>query len=118
MNILKEKVFRFVQVNLEELDGLYDRFTGTALLFVVTSMIRWCQQHGFRLTTVHQWFPEEGENARREANKYPLKKELGEAVKSWRYNIDGEATQQYYKKHSCLSSYIYSFRGNKKQALF
>ena len=51
-------------------------------------MIEWLLQHGVRLTAVHQlieyepgmsfaWFPEEKVNARREADKDPLKKTTG-----------------------------------------
>ena len=51
-------------------------------------MIRYYQQHGFRLIAFHQlveyeqgnplsWFPEEVANARHEVNKYPKKTPAG-----------------------------------------
>ena len=55
-------------------------------------LIEWYLQRGLRLTAVHQlmeykpdmpfsWFPEEVTNARREADKDPLKKQLGNVSK-------------------------------------
>ena len=55
-------------------------------------MIEWYLQHGLRITAVHQlieyepgmpfsWFPEEVANARREADKDPLKKQLCDVTK-------------------------------------
>ena len=57
-----------------------------------TPLIEWYLQHGLRLTPVHQlieyepsrpfsWFPEEVANAKREADKDPLKKQLGNIAK-------------------------------------
>ena len=57
-----------------------------------TPLIKWYLQHGLRLTAVHQlveyepgklfsWFPEEVANVRREADKDPLKKQLGDVAK-------------------------------------
>ena len=57
-------------------------------ILLYTPLIEWYLQHGLRLTAVHQltecepgilfsWFPEEVANARREADKDPLKKKLG-----------------------------------------
>ena len=57
-----------------------------------TPLIEWYLQHGLRLTAVHQliehkpgmsfsWFPEEVANAWREADKDPLKKQLGDVAK-------------------------------------
>ena len=62
----------------------------TILLY--THMIRWYQQHGLRLTAVHQlveykpgkpfsWFPEEVANTRREADKESPKNQLGSVAK-------------------------------------
>ena len=55
-------------------------------------LIEWYLQHGLSLTVVHQlieyepgmpfsWFPEEVANARREVDKDPLKKQLGNVAK-------------------------------------
>ena len=57
-----------------------------------TPLIKWYLQHDLGLTAAHQlvehepgkpfsWFPEEVANARREANKDPLKKQLGDVAK-------------------------------------
>ena len=57
-------------------------------ILLYTPLIKWYLQDALRLTTVHQlveckhdkpfsWFPEEATNARREADKDPLKKQLG-----------------------------------------
>ena len=56
-----------------------------------TPLIEWYLQHGLRLTAVHQlieykpgmsfsWFPEEVANAWCEADKDPLKKQLGDVA--------------------------------------
>ena len=134
--VLKGKVFRFAQVDIELSDELYDKFSEMSPLFIVqeipdrnipkemkickektgrktvkgteklldvmimkakkiflyTPVIEWYLRHGLRLTVVHQlikykpgmpfsWFPEEVANARREADKDPLKKQLGEVAK-------------------------------------
>ena len=61
-------------------------------ILLYTSLVEWYLQHGLRLTAVHQlieyepgmpfsWFPEEVANARREADKDPLKKQLGDVAK-------------------------------------
>ena len=61
-------------------------------IFFFTPLIEWHLQHGVRLTMVHQlieyepgmsfsWFPEEVANARRDADKDPLKKQLGDVAK-------------------------------------
>ena len=61
-------------------------------ILLCTPLIEWYLQHGLRLTAVHQlikykpgmpfsWFPEEVANARREADKDPLKKKLGDVAK-------------------------------------
>ena len=58
-----------------------------------TPLIKWYLHHGLRLTAVHQlieyepgkpfsWFPEEMTNARHEADKDPIKKQLGDITKS------------------------------------
>ena len=57
-------------------------------ILLYTPLIEWYLQHGLRLTAVHQlieyepgkpfsWFPEEVTNARREADKDPIKKTTG-----------------------------------------
>ena len=54
-------------------------------ILLYKSLIKWYLKHGLRLTAIHQlveyepgksfsWFPEEVANARREADKDPLKK--------------------------------------------
>ena len=61
-------------------------------ILLYTPLIEWYLQHGLRLTAVHQlieyepgtpfsWFPEEVANARRDADKDPLKKQLGDVAK-------------------------------------
>ena len=61
-------------------------------ILLYTPLIEWYLKDGLRLTAVHQlieyepgmpfsWFPEEVANARREADKDPLKKQLGEVAK-------------------------------------
>ena len=61
-------------------------------IFFFTPLIEWHLQHGVSLTVVHQlieyepgmslsWFPEEEANARRDADKDPLKKQLGDVTK-------------------------------------
>ena len=61
-------------------------------VLLYTPLIKWYLQHGLRSTAVHQlieyepgmpfsWFPEEVANARREADKDPLKKQLGDVAK-------------------------------------
>ena len=58
------------------------------MILLYTPLIEWSLQQGLRLTAVHQlidyepgmpfsWFSEEVANARREADKDPLKKQLG-----------------------------------------
>ena len=61
-------------------------------ILLYTPMIEWYLQHGLELTAVHQlinyesdmpfsWFPEKVANARREGDKDPLKKQLGDVAK-------------------------------------
>ena len=61
-------------------------------ILLYTALIELYLQHGLRLTSVHQlieyepdmpfsWFPEEEANARREADKDPPKKRLGNVAK-------------------------------------
>ena len=61
-------------------------------ILLYTPLIEWYLRHGLRLTVVHHlieyepgmlfsWFPEEVANVRREANKDPLKKQLGDVAK-------------------------------------
>ena len=61
-------------------------------ILLYTPVIEWYLQHGLRLTAVDKlieyepgvpfsWFPEEVANARREADKDPLKKQLGDVAK-------------------------------------
>ena len=133
-DVLKGKVFRFAQVDIEVPDEFYDKFSEMPPLFVVqeipyryipeeikiykekterktmketknllgvmkakkillyTPLIEWYLNHGLRLTAIHQliefepgmpfsWFPEEVADARRETDKDPLKKQLGDVAK-------------------------------------
>ena len=61
-------------------------------ILLYTPVIEWYLKHGLRLTLVHQlieyepgmpfsWFLEEVANARRRADKDPLKKQLGNIAK-------------------------------------
>ena len=61
-------------------------------ILLYAPLIEWYLQHGLSLTVVHQlieyepgmpfsWFPEEVANARREVDKDPLKKQLGNVAK-------------------------------------
>ena len=61
-------------------------------ILLYTPVIEWYLRYGLRLTAVHQlikykpgmpfsWFPEELANARREVDKDPLKKQLGDVAK-------------------------------------
>ena len=61
-------------------------------ILLYTPLIEWYLQHGLRLTGVYQlieyksvmsfsWSPEEVANARREVDKNPLKKQLGDGAK-------------------------------------
>ena len=61
-------------------------------ILLYTPLIEWYLRHGLTLAAVHQlieyepgmaktWFPEEVANARREVDKDPLKKQLGDVTK-------------------------------------
>ena len=61
-------------------------------ILLYTPLIKWYLKHGLRLTAVHQlieyepgkpfsWFPEKVANARRKADKDPLKKQPGDVAK-------------------------------------
>ena len=61
-------------------------------ILLYTPLIEWCLKYGLELTAVHHlieyepgmpfsWFPEEVANARREADKDPLKKRLADITK-------------------------------------
>ena len=61
-------------------------------ILLYTPLIKWYLKHGLRFTAVHQlieyepskpfsWFREEMANARREADKDPLKKQMGDVAK-------------------------------------
>ena len=88
MKIYKEKTGRKTVKETKKLLGVMKAKKN--LLY--TSLIEWYLQHGLRLTAVHQlieyepgrgfsWFPEEVTNARREAYKDSLKKQLGDVAK-------------------------------------
>ena len=88
MKIYKEKTGRKSVKGTKKLLGVM--MAEKILLY--TPLIEWYQQHDLRLTVVHQlieyepgipfsWFPEKVANARREADKDLLKKELGDVAK-------------------------------------
>ena len=88
IKIKKEKTGRKAVKGTKKLLGVIK----AKKILLYTPVIEWYLQHGLRLTAVHQlieyepgmpfsWFPEEVANARREADKDPLKKQLGDAAK-------------------------------------
>ena len=88
IKIYKEKTGRKTVKETKKLLGVMK----AKKILLYTPLIEWYLQHGLRLTAVHQlieyepgmpfaWFPEEMANARREADKDPLKKQLGDVVK-------------------------------------
>ena len=88
MKIYKEKTGRKSVKGTKKLLGVMK----AKKILLYTLLIEWYLQHGLRLTAVHQlieyepgmpfsWFPEELANARRKADKDPLKKQLDDAAK-------------------------------------
>ena len=88
MKMYKEKTGRKTVKRTKKLLGV---MRATKIL-LYTPVLEWYLQHGLRMTAVHQlieyepgmpfsWFPEEVANARREADKDPLKKQLGDVAK-------------------------------------
>ena len=88
MKIYKEKTGRETVKGTKKLLGVMK----AKKILLYTSLIRWYLQYGLRLTAIHHlveyepgkpfsWFPEEVSNARREADKDPLKKQLGDVAK-------------------------------------
>ena len=88
IKIYKEKTGRKAVKGTKKLLGVIK----AKKILLYTPVIEWYLQHGLRLTAVHQlieyepgmpfsWFPEEVANARREADKDPLKKQLGDVAK-------------------------------------
>ena len=88
IKIYKEKTGRKTVKGTKKLLGVMK----AKKILLYTPLIEWYLQHGLRLTAVHQlieyepgmpfsWFPEEVANARREADKDPLKKQLGDVAK-------------------------------------
>ena len=84
MKIFKEKTGRKTVKCTKRLLGVMK----AKKILLYTPLIEWYLQHSLRLTAVHQlikyepgmpfsWFPEEVANARREADKDPLKKTTG-----------------------------------------
>ena len=84
MKIFKEKTGRKTMKCTKRLLGVMK----AKKILLYTPLIEWYLQHSLRLTAVHQlieyepgmpfsWFPEEVANARREADKDPLKKTTG-----------------------------------------
>ena len=73
-------------------------------ILLYTPLIEWYLQHGLRLTAVHElieyelgmpfsWFVEEAANARREADKGLLKKQLGDVAKLKGNSFYGKMTE-------------------------
>ena len=88
MKIYKEKTGRKTVKGTKVLLGVIK----AKKILLYTSLIEWYLQHGFRLTTIYQlieyetgmpfsWFPKKVTNARREVDKDPLKKQLGNVTK-------------------------------------
>ena len=88
MKIFKEKTGRKTVKGTEKLLGIMK----TKKILLYTPLIEWYLQHGLSLRAVHQlieyeqcrlfsWFPEEVANDRCEADKDPLKKQLGDIAK-------------------------------------
>ena len=88
IKIYKEKTGRKAVKGTKKLLGVIK----AKKILLYTPVTEWYLQHGLRLTAVHQlieyepgmpfsWFPEEVANARREADKDPLKKQLGDVAK-------------------------------------
>ena len=88
IKIYKEKTGRKTVKGTKKLLGVMKAKN----IFFYTPLIEWHLQHGLRLTPVHQlieyepgmpfsWFPEEVANARRDADKDPQKKQLGDVAK-------------------------------------
>ena len=88
MKIYKEKTGRKTVKGTKKLLGVMK----TKKILLYTPLIEWYLQHGLRLTAVHQlieyepgmpfsWFSEELTNARHEADKDSLKKQLGNVAK-------------------------------------
>ena len=70
-------------------------------ILLYTPLIKWYLKHGLRFTAIHQlveydpgkpfsWFPEKMANARCEADKDPLKKQLGNVAKLKRNSFYGK----------------------------
>ena len=88
MIIYKEKTGRKAVKETKKLLGVMK----AKKILLYTPLIEWYLQHGLRLTGVYQlieykpgmsfsWSPEEVANARREVDKNPLKKQLGDGAK-------------------------------------
>ena len=84
MKIFNEKTCRKTVKGTKKLLGVMK----AKKILLYTPLIEWYLKHGLRLTAVHQlikyepgkpfsWFPENVANARREADKDPLKKQQG-----------------------------------------
>ena len=88
MNIYKEKTGRKTVKGTGKLLGVMK----AKQILLYTPVIEWYLRHGLRMTEVHQlikykpgmpfsWLPVEVANARREVDKDPLKKQLGDVAK-------------------------------------
>ena len=97
MKIYKEKTGRKTVKDTKKLPGVMK----AKKILLYTPVLEWYLQHGLRLTAVHQlienepgmpfaWFPEEVANARREADKDPLKKQPGDVAKRKGNSFCGE----------------------------
>ena len=88
MNIYEEKTGRKTIKGTKKLLGVMK----AKKILLYTPLIKWYLKHGLRITAIRQlveyepgkpfpWFPEEVANTRREADKDPLKKLLGNVAK-------------------------------------
>ena len=100
MKIYKEKIGRKTVKGRKKLLGVMK----AKKILLYTPLIEWYLQHGLRLAAVHQlieyepsipfsWFPEEVANARREADKDPLKKQLRDVAKLKGNSFYGKMTE-------------------------
>ena len=100
MKIYEDKTGRKIAKGTKKLLGV----TKARKTLLYTPVIEWYLKHGLRLKAVHQliesepgmpfsWFPEEVVNDRREADKYPLKKQLGDVAKLKRDSFYGKVIE-------------------------
>ena len=107
MKIYKEKTGRKTVKGTKKLLGVMK----AKKVLLYTPMIKWYLKHGLRLTVVHQlvecepgkpfsWFPEKVANARREADKDPLKNQLDDVAKLKENSFYGKMIEDL-GRHKC-----------------